>query len=165
MSDKLIEFLDTETDGYDCDCCGWITNYSTVVVIGGEQYDYFHDGHFGGGEWDGSDQGLYLLVIKDLLDVHYVNYDGWSVGVRYDLSDVYGFEAVEKIKQIEPDRTCDITVADDFSTVDIAWEGHRLSFPITANHYNEWDEDPDSDLLARDVLISIADQLGYTIYF
>ena len=55
-------------DEFDCDCCGFMTNYTAEIYADGHKWaEFYHDSHFGGGEWDSEDDTLYALILAEYL--------------------------------------------------------------------------------------------------
>lgn len=66
MDELSIDYIE---DHYDCDCCGMLTNVSAKVSMNGELwFEAHYDGHFGGGDWDGTGEHLYGLILATYLD-------------------------------------------------------------------------------------------------
>lgn len=52
-----------DSDYCECDCCGSFYYATATLYAGNETYTIEHDGHFGGGYWDGSDDTLLYFLI------------------------------------------------------------------------------------------------------
>lgn len=51
---------------FDCDDCGAYTDVHCKINVLGQHFEFCSDGHFGGGSWDGREDGLCKLVLKRL---------------------------------------------------------------------------------------------------
>lgn len=117
---QKITIHDPIFDSWECDCCGFITNESFKVSIGDVIVEHDYDGHFGGGDWDGTEYGMYGLLLADLFDAHYTNIETDEsihyMGVREDLRGLYG-DDVEKFLELSPNKVVyvDLTEALEMS--------------------------------------------------
>lgn len=60
---------------YDCDCCGTIySSDATIEYEDGRVTELYEDNHFGG-DWDGTEVGLYKEILEELGIEVEINYE------------------------------------------------------------------------------------------
>lgn len=108
-----ITIHEQEFDTWECDCCGMVTDGSFKVSFGNDTIEHVHDGHFGSGEWDDTDYGMYGLILVDLFDAHYINietnHSTHTMGHRPDLSGLYGNELDEYLA-LSPNKVVNVEI-------------------------------------------------------
>jgi hypothetical protein len=83
--------IHTKHDGFDCEDCGWCDMSSFTIAYDAITHTFEHDGHFGGGEWDGNEDSKLLFAIAVIYGVEsaYINTDEYShcigSGIRISL--------------------------------------------------------------------------------
>lgn len=108
-----ITIHDPTFDSWECDCCGYVTDGYFKASIDNHNVEHSHDGHFGSGDWDGTDYGMYGLLLSDLFDAHYTNIETddsvHSMGYRFELSGLYG-DDMEKALELSPNKIVDVKI-------------------------------------------------------
>jgi hypothetical protein len=72
---------------HDCECCGSFSVGSFKVYTQQGEFEHFYDGHFGNGDWNGEDDGMYLLTIKDMFNSHYIHLETDCFSNTYGILD------------------------------------------------------------------------------
>lgn len=56
-----------EWESSQCECCGW-SDYATATIHFEDDREIVvqYDGHLGGGEWNGSTEHLYKMILDEL---------------------------------------------------------------------------------------------------
>lgn len=64
ISKPIVELIFT-SNNWNCPCCGLVNDQDAKVIINDIDFNFFHDGHFGYGNWSGETYNIYL----NLLDI------------------------------------------------------------------------------------------------
>ena len=65
---KMKNFsVHVDSVSYDCDCCGSVFSSTATVKLGDEEFEFHHDGHFGGGYWNGEHEHLLMFMISKVI--------------------------------------------------------------------------------------------------
>lgn len=115
----------------NCECCGSYqsSELDIRIVKDGKESEYFHfcDKHFGGGDWDGSKFEIYLLLLKDIFNVHYINIEtpGYSMtlGKRYDMPSDHTDKEEKEFLKLSPSKSITLRISEDvFPVLDVGYE-------------------------------------------
>jgi hypothetical protein len=52
---------------YDCECCGGVFHSTAILKLGDDEFEFHHDGHFGGGYWNGENDYLLMFMISKVI--------------------------------------------------------------------------------------------------
>lgn len=144
--------VDIETSSYNCECCGWFTNSdATFTLPDGSVYKYCHDGHMGGGNWDGADSSLYISFLADILE--------GSLTVKYAL---YGDSYSEDYGSYIDGRLGSLLQIDNGNQVLITHEGEEYCYNFSVESFEEGGEVwCNGDELLNKVVMKYLEDAGY----
>ena len=169
---QKITIHDPSFESWDCECCGWTSYGSFKVSIDNVTVNHDYDGHFGGGDWDGEDYGMYGLLLADLFDAHYTNIETdesiHSMGVREDLRGLYGVELEEFLK-LSPNKVVDIKI---FEAWDMAYnatikfeDAFHLDIKLPFGMCHDDETDLDMDKAMKFIFEKVCECLGVVIEY
>ena len=161
MTYSELEIL-SRWESYECECCGCTASADLYIILNGEEIgEFFYDGHFGSGEWDGEESTALLLALKCLFEAHkvLVETDSYSsyIGHRFDLDGLYG-EDYNRAREIEPDVIVTLNLETKDKPVITVHEGDNLLETINMDieyTYDEEDEYLDDDKTILDIFTKL----------
>lgn len=172
---NTIEIVEVESDVIDCECCGCfsVAEFSVEINLDGvkSEYSHYYDGHFGGGDWNGDDRGRWLLILTDITQTHYLNYEDkhstWSVGVRDDVPSNCSLDYVDEFLDLSPDKVVNLIIDDDYNTVTISLDKNLneivINIPSDITEKDEYFYDGGSTSnIVRYAVIQYAKQNNFT---